>query len=324
MSKTAGDVYGAIKKKGEFSFVGFAKKAKSDDAQKIDIYLDQKLIQTVEANDYIQEFEDVYGVENLSFKYNLATKYIDGKSHSISFKHHNTNKELKNSPIKTIDKNDEDFNETRFLLSLNEPINEELKNMYKPNSIGFLATKENLEDEEFVGYIKELIKRFPEVEFKGFCFEEKIKERLKKDLNRNSIKIDTINDYHDILDCEIFIFTHKNGYLIKFFINNFSNIYPISYNKEMRLKLIKDFSEPNHILFTDASFKFEKKQEAGGNIQKLVYYELYKIANIEKFILDNDSFYEIHYFERVNLLLQSNLAKSRLIKITYKLINPSS
>ena len=159
--------YGVLHTENYFSFLGFAKKIGSHQTQKIDVFLDDKLIDTIEANEFIQKIDDMYDVENKAFKYNLPSEHI-GKKAIISFKNHDSGEELLNSPYTLIDKNHEKFNEAKFLHSLSEPLSEELKNMYKPNCVGFLATKENLEDEDFMGYIKELMIRFPNVEFKGF------------------------------------------------------------------------------------------------------------------------------------------------------------
>lgn len=182
-----GKTYGVLHTESYFSFVGFAKKIGSDETQKIDVFLDNKLIDTIEANEFIQKIDDMYDVENKAFKYNLPTQYIDKKA-ILSFKNHDSGEELLNSPYTLIDKNHESFNEAKFLHSLSEPIDEEkIKDIYSPNSIGFLATKENLEDEEFMGYIKELINRFPDVEFKEFCFN-------KTSNKTNSIEVTTIYD----------------------------------------------------------------------------------------------------------------------------------
>ena len=137
--------YGVLHTENCFSFLGFAKKVGSDETQKIDVFLDDKLIDTIEANEFIQKIDDMYDVESKAFTYNLQIKYIGQKS-TISFKIHDSQEDLLNSPYTLIDKNHEDFNEAKFLHSLSEPISEEMKNMYKPNSIGFLATKDNLED----------------------------------------------------------------------------------------------------------------------------------------------------------------------------------
>src|SRR5574344_1520410 len=157
-----GKTYGVLHTESFFSFLGFEKKVGSNETQKIDVFLDDKLIDTIEANKFIQKIDDMYDVESKAFTYNLPIQYI-GKKAIISFKNHDSEEELLNSPYTLIDKTHEKFNEAKFLQSLNEPLSDELKNMYKPNTIGFLATKENLEDEEFMGYIKELIERFPDV-----------------------------------------------------------------------------------------------------------------------------------------------------------------
>ena len=177
--------YGVLHTESFFSFLGFAKKVGSDEIQKIDVFLDDKLIDTIEANEFIQKIDDMYDVESKAFTYNLPVQYI-GKKAIISFKNHDSGEELLNSPYTLIDKNHEKFNEAKFLHSLSEPLSEELKNMYKPNSIGFLATKENLEDDEFVQYIKKIQKRFPRVEFKTFYFnnhQKKLAEEVFNDIN---------------------------------------------------------------------------------------------------------------------------------------------
>lgn len=191
-----GKTYGVLHTESYFSFLGFAKKVGSDETQKVDVFLNDKLIDTIEANEFIQKIDDMYDIENQAFSYNLPFKYIDGVKHQISFKYHNSSEELLNSPYILIDKNHEDFSEAKFMHSLSEPISEEMKNMYKPNSIGFLATKENLEDEEFVNYVKDIKGRFPDARFVGFCFQkpnddfvEYIKIKDVKDIVSNACVI---------------------------------------------------------------------------------------------------------------------------------------
>ena len=126
--------YGVLHTENYFSFLGFAKKVGSDETQKIDVFLDDKLIDTIEANELIQKIDDMYDVESKAFTYNLPVQYIGTKA-IISFKNHDSGEELVNSPYTLIDKTHEKFNEAKFLHSLSEPLSEELKNMYKPNCI---------------------------------------------------------------------------------------------------------------------------------------------------------------------------------------------
>jgi hypothetical protein len=80
--------------------------------------------------------------------------------------------DFEKSVISKIFKEDERYNELCFINSLNQPIDEESKDIYYPDGIGFLATKENLEDKEFMNYIKELFIRFPSINFYGYSFYE--------------------------------------------------------------------------------------------------------------------------------------------------------
>ena len=101
----------------------------------------------------LQKIEDIYDIEGFGFTYNLPEKYI-GEKLVIYFKNHQTKEDLQNSPYTLINKNNENFNEARFLYSLSQPIYEEkIKNIYCPNSIGFLATDINLNDQCFMNFI---------------------------------------------------------------------------------------------------------------------------------------------------------------------------
>ena len=191
--------YGVLHTENYFSFLGFAKKVGSDEIQKIDVFLDDKLIDTIEANEFIQKIDDMYDVESKAFTYNLPTQYI-GKKAIISFKNHDSGEELLNSPYTLIDKNHEKFNEAKFLHSLSEPLSEELKNMYKPNCVGFLATKENLEDEEFVEYVNEIIKDFPEYDFKALYFDKNSIKEIKNKFQHSNLNLIELKSAKDLIN----------------------------------------------------------------------------------------------------------------------------
>lgn len=187
--------YGVLHTENHFSFLGFSKKVNSEEIQKVDIYLDDELIDTIVADKHLQKIEDIYELEDFGFFYNLAEKYIGQKS-VISFRNHETKENLQNSPYTLIDKAHPSFNEFSFLHSLTLPVDEnKIKDIYCPNSIGFLATEENLEDEEFIGYVKELMLRFPTSKFKAFYFENNEKELINHKLEKidNTILLSNIS-----------------------------------------------------------------------------------------------------------------------------------
>ncbi|RBQ32718.1 hypothetical protein CRU92_03100 [Arcobacter sp. FW59] len=271
--------YGVLHTESFFSFLGFAKKIGSDEPQKIDVYLDDKLIDTIEANKFIEKIDDMYDVENQAFTYNLPLQYV-GKKATISFKNHVSQDELLNSPYTLIDKNHEKFNEAKFMHSLNEPISEELKNMYKPNSIGFLATKENLEDEEFVEYIEYISDNFKNNEIN--CFYYSGAPNSNKILkNIQNIKFIFINSIKDILpNIEIYIhnLNIQNNKLRDRILFDFNNIFCITFIKTISNLTLEEHSKismkPGFPYYDNPSyfgFNNEDVKLSNGNMHTLVH-----------------------------------------------------
>ncbi|WP_066360773.1 hypothetical protein [Aliarcobacter cryaerophilus] len=195
-----GKTYGVLHTKSFFSFLGFAKKVGSDEIQKIDIFLDDKLIDTIEANEFIQKIDDMYDVENKAFKYNLSTQYI-GKKAIISFKNHDSGEELLNSPYTLIDKNHEKFNEASFFNTLNfEFDNEKIQNINTKDSIGFLATEDNILNKDLIKLIDIFLEQNFETRFKAFYFNNEQKKLISEKFNKYQSKIDFImpKDIYDI------------------------------------------------------------------------------------------------------------------------------
>lgn len=253
-----GKTYGVLHTESYFSFVGFAKKIGNDETQKIDVFLDDKLIDTIEANEFIQKIDDMYDVESKAFTYNLPTKYI-GKKAIISFKNHDSGEELLNSPYTLIDKNHEKFNEAKFLHSLSEPLSEELKNMYKPNCVGFLATKENLENEEFVEYINQIMNDFPEYDFKALYFDKNSIKEIKNKFQHSNLNLIELKSAKDIFEnLEVYlsneIINLIDTKIIRYLRQLSQEIFPLSLNlyhpKNMNLKTF----EMNNISYFNKFF----------------------------------------------------------------------
>ncbi|MDD2509168.1 MAG: hypothetical protein PHS78_09065 [Aliarcobacter skirrowii] len=301
--------YGVLHTESFFSFLGFAKKVGSDEIQKIDVFLDDKLIDTIEANEFIQKIDDMYDVESKAFTYNLPTQYI-GKKAIISFKNHDSGEELLNSPYTLIDKNHEKFNEAKFLHSLSEPLSEELKNMYKPNSIGFLATKENMEDEDFMNYIKELMVRFPEVEFKGFCFDfvDKIKihqffNSCKKLTLSNLTSVDDLKYISIFIENQAFKNNTLNSYIGLEIVKKLS-IFTIIYGVSQKTKYISDVMN-NYSIVSENKDLFVDKKNQSSNYKNGLEVLIHSLFDDLKFYDEQKSLYELWYFDAVKYAITS-------------------
>lgn len=198
--------YGVLHTENYFSFLGFCKKVNSDEIQKVDVYLDDVLIDTIIADKHLQKIEDIYELDGFGFSYDLPEEYIGQKS-LISFKNHETQENLQNSPYVLIHKDNNKFNEAKFLYSLAQPIYEEkIRNIYCPNSIGFLATDINLNDQSFMNFIYNLKTRFPSVKFVGLTYKS-------VDEMHNNIHLEPIASLIDLVSkCSIFISNRYQNY----------------------------------------------------------------------------------------------------------------
>lgn len=288
--------YGVLHTESFFSFLGFAKKIGSNETQKIDVYLDDKLIDTIEANKFIEKIDDMYDVENQAFSYNLPTEYI-GKKATISFKNNDSQDELLNSPYTLIDKNHESFNEARFIHSLNEPISEDLKNMYKSNSVGFLATKENLEDDEFVEYINQIMNDFPAYKFVALYIDKNLTKEIKNKFGNNSLELIELKDKKDIFaNLEVYLSNYQKNLqsriensIIYYLINNATNIIGIGLLLNFNMTL-KKFEEDNQIYFAKLLNSLDLLGFDNDDIKKYgsSFYEIYFKKNSERYNINID------------------------------------
>lgn len=179
--------YGVLHTENYFSFLGFCKKVNSDKIQKVDILIDNTLIDTIIADKHIEKIEDIYELEGFGFTYLLPNEYV-GQKNLISFKNHETQENLQNSPYELINESHPKFNEMSFLNSLEMPIDKEkITEVYCSNSIGFLATEGNLEDEVFSKFVHEISEIFPNNKIIAYGFNDSHKELLQKEFPQSNI-----------------------------------------------------------------------------------------------------------------------------------------
>ena len=196
--------YGAVHIDNYLTFTGFCKKVYSDEAQNVDVFLDGLKIATIVADKKIPKIEQIYDIEGHGFEFDLPEKYFE-KSHLLEFKA-SSGEELVNSKIQTIDKNHPKFNEMAFLNSLKNPIDDKFKTIYTPNTIGFLATDINLNDQSFMNFINNLRIRFPSAKLIGLRYESF--EGLDSD-----IQIESVSNMADLVaKCSIFISNRYKNY----------------------------------------------------------------------------------------------------------------
>lgn len=326
--------YGVIHTENYFSFLGFCKKVNSDKIQKVDIFVNDTLIDTIVADKHIEIIEDIYELEGFGFNYILPNEYIGQKK--ISFKNHETKEDLQNSPYELIDETHPRFNEMAFLNSLSNSVEEkEKKNVFNPNCIGFMATEMNLNSKDFIKYIKELSSYFQGYPIKGFYFNESQKNLINKTFN--SIECIQISSIYDLAkEIEIFIWDLNDSLdlkIVRTFINTFNNIF-FTYNfynpyfidlKDKSLLDLDNFYEernelilrnPEKVGFTNEEISLNKN-----SYHKLIYNSLISRELKTNFEIDlNSSALEFLLFKQIEFALIYKDFKKDFIKM-HKLRN---
>lgn len=208
-------IYGAVETETFMTFEGFCKKIYNTEQQRVEVFIDDEKIDTILANQKISNIEDTYEVfdtEGFCFTYKLPKEYI-GEKHKLEFKTIE-GEQLVHSPFSTIDNSNEKYNEYCFLENLKENIDgEKIKNIYCPNCIGFLAIEENLKDEEFVKYINQIIKDFPNYKFKALVFNNSLDYKITNQFESKNLKIIKIANIYEVSEnIEIYLSNYEKTY----------------------------------------------------------------------------------------------------------------
>ncbi|MGE4456914.1 MAG: hypothetical protein AB7E13_08250 [Arcobacteraceae bacterium] len=299
-------------------------KAKSDyeEVQQIDVYVGDTKIDTVACQTLSAQNGRVFDVDVRGILYDVPDAYQE-QIERIVFKDAASGDILPEAFVSVFRRDDAKYNELSFMKSLEEPIDEKLKNMYKPNCVGFLATKENLEDEEFMDYMKELKKRYPLIQFNGLYIKSSLVYNKINDFKFiNFVQITCFKDF--VNNTEVFIsnpavriYSNLDNLLLKC-----QNIYVSFYERTRKNENINkhDYNE-DHILIRNYKlfgFNIDELKNMNFNGVKLGTYQIFKILgkelpNFEKF--DVFEFYNFTIFKYIfnNSMLKTMIHNRNLI-----------
>jgi hypothetical protein len=318
--------YGVLHTENYFSFIGFTKKVTSDEIQKIDIYLDDELIDTLLADKKLQKIEDIYDIDGFGFTYNLPKEYI-GKEYTISFKNTETKDELLNSPYTLISKNHDIFNKAIFSYSLNNIDINKVENVFKKNAITIIFD-DNITKENYTQYIKDLCFEFPQSTINLVSFIKDNKRIIQDTFSEYLKQINIISPYsiYELAQkTEIFLYTHVDQVDLYYKLLQYSNeiaCLDIRYKKEF----IKDYDNisKTHELFTNPA-KYNLSEEEIVNYEnsftKVIYERAYhQVLNTQYKININDDGIKFYFFDRINLILNIKNYKKFLINNYFKIL----
>jgi hypothetical protein len=233
-----------------------------DSVAVIDVYIQNTKIDSFSCYELKAEKGRVFDVDMRGILYDVPDEYLD-KSDKIVFKDAKNGNVLLEAFVSVFSRGDEKYNELSFVRSLEEPVDEEkIKDLYCKNSIGFLAIKENLEDEDFMAYVKELIVRFPQVKVKAFYFNQEEHRLLnnKFELLKRRINMIPLNGINNLCEnIEMYVHNKKCSYkdLLPFFRQK-TSIYAYYFVEEYKTRTLKDADQD--LLKRDISYiKYPEK-----------------------------------------------------------------
>ena len=171
--------YGAAYQKTAAVYYGWCKKVGTDEKQTLEILIDNESIHTLICDQNTPEFKYLFGEEGYGFEFVIPVRYADGKEHSIRFVSLETMIVLEEGEYRFVLDIDaaDTIREELLLQSWDERFYERQETKLN-DSIGFLATKENIEDESFISYLREVQKRFQGVSFKALCLSNEYDTRI--------------------------------------------------------------------------------------------------------------------------------------------------
>jgi hypothetical protein len=286
-----------------------------DEVETIDIYVENEKIDSFTSHNLVPKIGRVFDVDMRGILYDVPDAYQE-QIDDVVFKDAKTSQVLPKAFVDVIKRDDAKYNELSFMRSLEEPIDEEkIKDLCCPNVIGFLATKENLEDEEFIKYIKELIEKFPNVKFKGLSFDQATQEKNRK-VFENMVSAIIPKDIYDIASqIEIYIFNnaypamYRNVfYKLRYYASKLGSLQFI--RTDINLTLGSPTSTHPCLLYPEVyEFTQEEVRKAQGSGNRLVY------TRINSALLSDANLFEYKYYDIVLALLQNTKTKDYLYRI---------
>lgn len=307
--------------------MGIEMKIDFDTIKVIRVYVDDKEIDVLHVDHTDALINNLFDLKQICINYKLDEKYA-GKTDKLKFYYSDESESFK-VEIHMPSREDKHYNEFTFNNSLVAAIDKKrIENLYEKDAIGFLAVEENLEDEDFMNYIKELMARFSQVTFKAFYLNQEQKQLIGEVFEKRIETFKLFNIVDLANNSEIFI--TRNSYqfdmqLYNLILDNFHNIYVVNYEPSIRETLLNDFDNTfanrSIELAEKYGFEVDMKKLKKSNFNKYKYLIILVNEILDHQVIDNfdlyNNFYEYIYFENIANILQNKEIK-RLYQFSKK------
>lgn len=149
------------------------------DVRSIDVILNGEKIDQIDCKDMKAVEGRVFDVDMRGILYDVPDAYQE-QIDDVVFMDAKSSQVLPKAFVNVFRRDDAKYNELSFMKSLEKPSCDTLiVGNYTSNTIGFLATKENLEDEAFMDYISELQNYFKDTKIIAYIVQNTSADELK-------------------------------------------------------------------------------------------------------------------------------------------------
>jgi hypothetical protein len=208
-----------------------------------------------------------------------------------------------------------------FMESFDHIDSEKIKDLYCKNGIGFLAVKENLEDNDFMGYLKELIDSFSTITLIAFEIANEQTIGLDKVFGKQSerVRLIAIKNIDEIAEnIEILILNRSNSLdlITSTIVQKYSDeIFCTEYLKSFRTSKMTQIPvtiKNNREIF---GINSEQMECWGSSLQELLYSSLMAKIGADDFVFDKEnSLYRLTYFDTIDYVLNYAGFKKNFIR----------
>ena len=208
----------------------------------IRIYVDDKEINTLHVSHDDALMNNIFDIKQMCIDY-ASDEKNKAIANELKFYYSDKAQSFKNE-VYMPKRNDMHFNEFAFNNSLESTVDKKrLKGLYEKDTMGFLATEENLNDKEFMDYIKELMVRFAQLRFRAFYINESEKKIVEEKFSK--LELCCVTDIRNLsANVEIFISNRAvqiNAIKVEMALSYSDSVFILVYDPRILKMNLRDF-----------------------------------------------------------------------------------
>ena len=285
----------------------------------IDVWHDNTQIDTITCKEMKAQKGRVFDADMRGILYDVPDEYL---GQNVLFKDAKTGEILPEAFVRVIDRTDEQYNKLRFRASLEVPIDTaKITDLYCPNAIGFLATEENLNDKEFVRYIKALMVDFPKCTFKALYLNSKTPSLVSAKFETDSLEMVLLFDIWDIFKhVEVYMSNYERSYfndientIVQYLRTNSTDVMCIGLGLNQQKTSLREHENKNPQYFGNffdhleaLGFSNEDSEKYGHTFHEIYYKKASECYNVDIDFNLNESVSRAYVYWNLKLGLKNH------------------